>query len=149
MITESQWFWKFKVLSKYLQGALFESVKIEIIELQHDKTSKVICAPSEDSEQPGHLPSLIRVFACTQWVAKDPRFLHANSEDADRTVRMPRLIWVFAGCTGYFVGSVVLQLNSKVSVHVSTRSLPKTWAALCVCVCVFFCVFGWVILPFD
>ena len=33
---------------------------------------------------------------CTQWVAKDPRFLHADSEDSDQTGRMPRLIWVFA-----------------------------------------------------
>ena len=24
-----------------------------------DKTNKMICAPSEDSDQPGHLPSLI------------------------------------------------------------------------------------------
>ena len=29
------------------------------------------CAPSEDSDQPGH----------PQWVAKDPSFLHADSED--------------------------------------------------------------------
>ena len=29
----------------------------------HDKTNKMICAPSEDSDQPWHLPSLIRVFA--------------------------------------------------------------------------------------
>ena len=29
----------------------------------HDKTNKMICAPSEDSDQPGHLPSLISVFA--------------------------------------------------------------------------------------
>ena len=29
----------------------------------HDKTIKMTCAPSEDSYQPGHLPSLIRVFA--------------------------------------------------------------------------------------
>ena len=117
-------------------------------------------APSEDSNQPGHLPSLIRVFAvctkkawvlryplstqrrlirlggcpadlslccthshfvdlssdgsnmfehwivhqaktqislgirpvwsesslCTQWVAKDPSFLHADSEDSDQTL---------------------------------------------------------------
>ena len=50
------------------------------------------CAPSEDSDQPGHPPSLIRVFACTQWVAKDPIFLHADSEDFDQTGRMPRLI---------------------------------------------------------
>ena len=36
---------------------------------------------------------------CAQWVAKDPRFLHADSEDSDQTGRMPRLIWVFAGRT--------------------------------------------------
>ena len=29
----------------------------------HDKTNKMACAPSEDLDQPGHLPSLIRVFA--------------------------------------------------------------------------------------
>ena len=29
----------------------------------HDKTNKMTCAPSEDSDQPGHLPSVIRVFA--------------------------------------------------------------------------------------
>ena len=28
-----------------------------------DKTNKMICAPSEDSDLPGHLPNLIRVFA--------------------------------------------------------------------------------------
>ena len=32
-------------------------------ELHCDKTNKVACAPSEDSDQPGHLPSLISVFA--------------------------------------------------------------------------------------
>ena len=50
------------------------------------------CAPSEDSDQPGHPPSLIRVFACAKRVAKDPSFLHADSEDSDQTGRMPRLI---------------------------------------------------------
>ena len=34
-----------------------------INEPPHDKTNKMICASSEDSGQPGHLPSLIRVFA--------------------------------------------------------------------------------------
>ena len=29
----------------------------------HDKTNKMICASSEDSDQPGHPRSLIRVFA--------------------------------------------------------------------------------------
>ena len=36
---------------------------------------------------------------CTQWVAEDPMFLHADSKDSDQTGRMPRLIWVFAGRT--------------------------------------------------
>ena len=39
------------------------------------------CALSKDSDQPGLPPRLIRVFACAQWVAKDPSFLHADSED--------------------------------------------------------------------
>ena len=42
-------------------------------EPQHYKTNKMTCAPSEDSDQPGHPPS--------QWVAEDPMFLHADSED--------------------------------------------------------------------
>ena len=29
----------------------------------HAKTNKMACAPNEDSNQPGHTPSLIRVFA--------------------------------------------------------------------------------------
>ena len=33
------------------------------IEPQRDKNNKMICALSKDSDQPGHLPSLIRVFA--------------------------------------------------------------------------------------
>ena len=44
------------------------------------------CAPSEDSDQPGHPPSLITESSvCTQWVAKDPSFLHVDSEDFDQT----------------------------------------------------------------
>ena len=35
---------------------------------------------------------------CTQWIAQDPKFLHADSEDSDQTGQMPRLIWVFTGC---------------------------------------------------
>ena len=37
------------------------------------------CAPSEDSDQPGHPPSLIRVFAVRSRVAKDPSYLHVYS----------------------------------------------------------------------
>ena len=57
------------------------------------------CAPSEDSDQPGHLLSLIRVrpvwsesSLIAEWIAKDQSFLHADSEDSDQTGWMPRLI---------------------------------------------------------
>ena len=40
-----------------------------------------------------------------------PRILHADSKDSDKTGRMPRLVWVFTGCTGNFVGFVVLWLK--------------------------------------
>ena len=52
----------------------------------------------------------IQSSLCAQWVAKDPKFLHADSEDSDQTRQMPRLIRVFAGRTGYFVGFDVTRL---------------------------------------
>ena len=45
-----------------MTGALSELYD-HVNELQHDKTNKMTCAPSKDSDQPGHLHSLIRVFA--------------------------------------------------------------------------------------
>ena len=65
--------------------------------MPHDKTNKVVFAPSEDSDQPGH-PH------CPQWVAEDPMFLHSDNEDSDQTGHMPRLIRVFAGRKDHFVG---------------------------------------------
>ena len=41
---------------KYIQDILIYTV---IIEPAHDKTTKMTFASSEDSDQPGHLPSLI------------------------------------------------------------------------------------------
>ena len=46
-----------------------------IYEPPHDKTNKMACAPSEDSDQPGHPPTLIRVFAVRMkkaWVLRYP-----------------------------------------------------------------------------
>ena len=34
-----------------------------LFDQRHEKNNKMACAPSEDSDQPGHPPSLIRVFA--------------------------------------------------------------------------------------
>ena len=33
-------------------------------EMPHGKTNKMVCAPSEDSDQPGHPPSLIKSLRC-------------------------------------------------------------------------------------
>ena len=60
------------------------------------------CAPSEDSEKPGHPPSLIRVFAVRMkksWDLSYPLSAERHSEDSDQTGRTPRLSWVFAGRT--------------------------------------------------
>ena len=57
------------------------------------------CAPSKDSDQPGHLPSLIRVFAVRMkkaWVLSYPLSAQQRlwSDCANAQV-----IWVFAGLT--------------------------------------------------
>ena len=44
---------------------------------------------------------------CTQWVAKDPSFLHADSQYSDHTGQMLRLTWIFAWHTCHFVGFVM------------------------------------------
>ena len=41
----------------------------------HDKTNKMACAPSEDSDRPRHPPSLVRVFTVRMqkaWVFSYP-----------------------------------------------------------------------------
>ena len=44
-----------------LPGAIY------IIDLPHDKTNKMACAPSEDSDQPGHPHSLISLRCAVNW----------------------------------------------------------------------------------
>ena len=63
-----------------------------ILEPQHDKTNKMTCAFSEDSDQPVHPPSLISL-CCPHEEALGPWLsLRAHSEDSDQTGQMPRLI---------------------------------------------------------
>ena len=38
-------------------------IEVKSFEPQHDKTNKMTCVPSKDSDQPGHPPSLITVLA--------------------------------------------------------------------------------------
>ena len=69
---------------------------LSINELPHNKTKNMICVPSEDSNQPRHLPSLIRFFAVRMekaWVLSYPL---SHSEGSDQTGQ----IWVFSERTG-------------------------------------------------
>ena len=81
------------------------------------------CAPSEDSDQPKHPPSLIRVFAVRMnipWVLSYP---FNTSEDPDQIGHWadpPSLIWVFAGCSEHFVCFVMMR-------HIYIE-IPITWS---------------------
>ena len=81
------------------------------IEPRHDKTNKMICAPSEDSDQPGHPPSLIRVSAVRlkqNWVLSYPlsaqRRLWSDWADAQADLS---LRWA----QSHFVGFVMRRLK--------------------------------------
>ena len=66
-------------------------------ELKHNKTNKMTCAPSIDSDQP-------LLFALWQ------TFIRLTEKKTDKTGLMPRLTRVFARGTCHFVGFVVLQI---------------------------------------
>ena len=64
----------------------------KINDLRHDKTNQMSVRPATTQVSLGIRPVLSVSSLLAQWVAKDPRFLHADSEDSDQTGRMPRLI---------------------------------------------------------
>ena len=55
------WAFAVRICDKYLSHGLTHFYHIN--EPPHDKTNKTICALSEDSDQPGHLSSLMEVIA--------------------------------------------------------------------------------------
>ena len=80
-------------------------------EPQNHITNKLTCAPSGDSDQPGHQPvwSESSLFACRNIGPLTTYWVH--SEDSDQTWWMHRLIWDFAGPTSHFVSFVVQRLR--------------------------------------
>ena len=59
-------------------------------ESEHDKTN-MTCAPSQYSDQPAHLPSLIRV-QCPPGEGVGPQLPIKRTAKIDQTGQMPRLI---------------------------------------------------------
>ena len=62
----------------------------------HDKTNKTAFVPSEDSDQPGHSPRLIRVFVVRSMGSWGP---NVSSCGQRRLIRL-------RGCTGWSVSSL-------------------------------------------
>ena len=123
----------------------------------------MICAPNEVSDQPGHPPSLNKVFAVRMekpWVLSYPlsgqRRLWSDgrgctgwseSSLADQTGQMPRLIWVFAGRTGHFIGFVVRRLKWQ------EESIDLPWCTVLfhaiLCMAIDCYVFNWITFPWK
>ena len=82
----------------------------------HDKTNKTTCAPSEDSDQPGHPPSLIRVFIVRMnkaWVFSYPlstqrRLIRLGRcpGSSESLLSTPQVILLVLSCTGWSVFDV-------------------------------------------
>ena len=71
----------------------------------------MICAPSKDSDQLGHQPSLIIVFAVPKRKAWTLSYPLSAQLRLWSDWWMLRLIWVFAGRTSHIVGFVVHRLK--------------------------------------
>ena len=131
----------------YLQGKPTHKKKDltdVLFEPLHDKTNKMACVPSKDSDQPGYLLSLIRAFTVHSMGSQGP---NVSSCGQRRLTRLggwrPRLIRVFAGrivillvlsSAGSFVflsiqwgqfSYSLSEASSKLSAHVVNRLLCK------------------------
>ena len=77
-------------------------LKLISIQPEHDKTYTITCAPTEDSDQPGLPPILIRVFSVRFRVDKNLNHLQTDSEDSDQTEQSS------LGSNVFWVGFVML-----------------------------------------
>ena len=89
------------------------------------RKNKMICAPSEDSDQPAHPPSLIRVLARRSNGSQVPKAPSCGQRWLIRLDGCPG--WVFAGRTCHFVGFVVLRLKFEVYTY---NAAHWYWCAL-------------------
>ena len=70
-----------------MSSSLLDKKKIE---LEHNKTNKMTCAPSKDSDQTaGHLPSLIRVFVALYGEPRTKAFFWQIAKTLIRLGRCP------------------------------------------------------------
>ena len=92
-----------------------------VYEPPHDKTNKMVCAPSEDSDQPGHPPSLIRVFTVRMkkaWFLSYPlsaqRRLWSDWADAQADLS---LRWAYSHFVGFVMRWFILSRQVLISLN--------------------------------
>ena len=92
----------------------------------HDKANKVACAPSKDSDQPGHPPILIRVFAVRMkepWVLSYPmsaqRRLWSDWADARDDL-------CFRWAHSHIVGFVMRRLKCVIDIRTPDQRAKST-----------------------
>ena len=107
------------------------SKKMYIIEPPRDKTNKVSVHPAKTQISLGNCPVCLESLLCTHWVAKDPKFLHADSKDSDQTGRMPRLI--FRWVLNHIVGFVMRWLNYCLRVYIYSLCKEDAFIPLATC----------------
>ena len=110
-------------------------------ELQHNKTNKISCVPSEDSDQPRHPPRLNSLLCVLNGKLRTQGFFMRTAKTdqfgRDQSGHSPRLIWVFAECTSFcwFCRAVAqMMCSSKDSNHPAylhvCRQISLHWALL-------------------
>ena len=120
--------------------SLLKVAELLLYEPPHGKTNKMACAPSEDSDQPVHPPSLIRVFAVRMkkaWVLSyplsAPRRLWSDWADAQADLS---LRWAHIHFVGFvtrrlicgFVWKMVAHKYEKMSVNIIIMVTPKSFS---------------------
>ena len=105
------------------------------------------CAPSEDSDQPGHPPSLIRVFAVRMkkaWVLSYPlsaqrRLIRLSGCPgwSESSLGAQSLCWFFRPdmTEKLLTGKLSLNTNKQTLLILSCRSSWGLWACPCHCPC--------------
>ena len=113
------------LLKLSVNGCLACSMYSIIIEPVHEKPNKMMCAPSDDSDQPGHPPSLIRVFTVNSMGSLGPKVSSCGPLLAIRILGSSLFITVLApNCEHDNIACLQLH-DSKVSrknISLSNRS---------------------------
>ena len=101
----------------------------------HDKTNKVACAPSEDSDQSGHPPSLIRVFAIRMkkaWVLSYPLSTQRRLwSDGVAALADLSLRWAHSHFVGFVMRRLKIQLQEDIAALTEWEPQEKHLQMLC------------------